>query len=386
MPARLAKRVALRENPYMFSNHPRDDDRDASNARPSTGRAAQIAPANRFETTRLVDDFEHLDDADESLAERRAPTEFFADDARSILRENDSPDIPFRYSINPYRGCEHGCAYCYARPGHETLGLNAGIDFETKILVKHNAAELLRRELTRPSWSGECIAISGVTDCYQPVERRLRLTRACLKVLHEARQPCGIVTKNALVTRDLDLLASMAAGRTVHVAISVTTLDQQLARTLEPRTSSPAARLSAIAELTAAGVSVRVMAAPIIPGLNDQELPAILKAARAAGAAAASYILLRLPLTVRPVFEDWLERNLPLKKPRIEALIRETRGGRMSDSKFGRRMRGEGAYAEQIQQTFDLFSRKLGLDGPLPPLDSSNFRPPRIAGQQQRLF
>ncbi len=359
---------------------------DTVNRRPAVGRAAQLAPANRFESTRLVDDFEHFDEADEPSSDRKSPTEFFSDDAKSILRENSSPDIPFRYSINPYRGCEHGCAYCYARPGHETLGFNAGIDFETKILVKHNAAELLRRELARPSWSGEWIALSGVTDCYQPVERRLRLTRACLEVLSEARQPCGIVTKNALVTRDLDLLAPMAAARTVHVAVSVTTLDPQLARSMEPRTSSPAARLSAIAELTAAGVPVRVMAAPIVPGLNDQELPAILKAARSAGAAAASYTLLRLPLTVRPVFEDWLARNVPLKKDRIEALIRDTRSGRMSDSKFGRRMRGEGEYAEQIHQTFDVFSRKLGLDGPLPTLDGSNFRPPRIAGEQQRLF
>ncbi|MEX2188403.1 MAG: PA0069 family radical SAM protein, partial [Pirellulales bacterium] len=316
----------------MSSDRPMPSDAEMANRRSAVGRAAQLAPANRFERTRLIDDFEQLDHAGEASDERRLPTEFFADDAKTIIRENNSPDIPFRYSINPYRGCEHGCAYCYARPGHETLGLNAGIDFETKILVKHNAAELLRRELSRPSWSAEWIAISGVTDCYQPVERRLQITRACLEVLAEARQPCGIVTKNALVTRDLDLLAAMAAAWTVQVAVSVTTLDPQLARSLEPRTSSPAARLAAIAELTAAGVPVRVMAAPIIPGLNDQELPAILKAARSAGAAAASYTLLRLPLTVRPVFEDWLARNAPLKKARIEALIRDTRSGRMSDS------------------------------------------------------
>jgi DNA repair photolyase len=360
------------------------------NARPTVGRGAQLAPANRFEATRLIDDFEQLDESDDALdgalAERRIPTVFLDDNSKTIIRENDSPDIAFRFSINPYRGCEHGCAYCYARPGHETLGMNAGIDFETKILVKRDAATLLRRELNRPAWPAEVISISGVTDCYQPVERKLRVTRSCLEVLAEARQPCGIVTKNALVTRDLDLLAPMAAMRTAHVAISITTLDRELARTLEPRTSNPAARLRAVKELSAAGVPVRVMVAPIIPGLNDQEIPAILQAAREAGASAASYVLLRLLLTVRPVFEDWLERNVPLARPRIEALIRESRGGRMNDSQFNRRMRGEGAYAEQINQTFKIFAKKHGLDGSLPELDGSHFVPPAIDGAQRRLF
>lgn len=357
-----------------------------NNARPAVGRGAPLAPPNRFESTRLVDDFEQLDDADEALDSRRVPTVYLDDNSKTIIRENDSPDIPFRFSINPYRGCEHGCAYCYARPGHETLGMNAGLDFETKILVKRNAAALLRQELNRPSWPAETIAISGVTDCYQPIERKLRLTRECLEVLAEARQPCGIVTKNALVTRDLDLLAPMAAARTAHVAISVTTLDHELARKLEPRTSNPAARLRAIEQLSAAGVPVRVMVAPIIPGLNDQEMPAILKAARDAGAGAASYVLLRLPYAVRPIFEDWLARHAPLARPRIEALIRESRGGRMNDGRFNSRMRGEGAYAEQINQTFKVFAKKYGLDGPLLPLDGANFRPPVLDGAQRRLF
>jgi DNA repair photolyase len=356
------------------------------NARPTIGRGAQLAPANRFESTRLVDDYEQLDESDDALDERRVPTVFLDDNSKTIIRENDSPDIAFRFSINPYRGCEHGCAYCYARPGHETLGMNAGIDFETKILVKRDAATLLRKELNRPSWPAEFIAISGVTDCYQPIERKLRLTRSCLEVLAEAHQPCGIVTKNALVTRDLDLLAPMAAEQTAQVAISITTLNHELARTLEPRTSNPAARLRAVKELSAAGVPVRVMVAPIIPGLNDQEIPAILQAARDAGASAASYVLLRLPLTVRPVFEDWLERNVPLARPRIEALIRESRGGRMNDSNFNSRMRGEGAYAEQINQTFKVFAKKYGLDGSLPKLDSSHFVPPAMKGAQRRLF
>jgi DNA repair photolyase len=363
-------------------------ERDTSpqNARPAVGRGAQVAPANRFEATRLVDDFEQLDETDDVLDDRRLATVFLDDDSKTIIRENDSPDISFRFSINPYRGCEHGCAYCYARPGHETLGMNAGIDFETKILVKRNAAALLRQELNRPSWPAETIAISGVTDCYQPIERKLRITRSCLEVLAEARQPCGVVTKNALITRDLDLLGPMAALRTFHAAISVTTLDHDLARVLEPRTSNPAARLKAIRELSAAGVPVRVMVAPIIPGLNDQEIPAILQAARDAGAGAASYVLLRLPYAVRPIFEDWLERNRPLAKPRVEALIRESRGGKMNDSRFNSRMRGQGAYAEQINQTFKVFAKKYGLDGPLPELHGPQFRPPAMDGAQRRMF
>lgn len=361
-------------------------DLTVQNARPAVGRGAQVAPANRFEATRLVDDFEQLDETDDVLDDRRLATVFLDDDSKTIIRENDSPDISFRFSINPYRGCEHGCAYCYARPGHETLGMNAGIDFETKILVKRNAAALLRQELNRPSWPAETIAISGVTDCYQPIERKLRITRSCLEVLAEARQPCGVVTKNALITRDLDLLGPMAALRTFHAAISVTTLDHDLARVLEPRTSNPAARLRAIRELTAAGVPVRVMVAPIIPGLNDQEIPAILQAARDAGAGAASYVLLRLPYAVRPIFEDWLARSRPLAKPRVEALIRESRGGKMNDSRFNSRMRGQGAYAEQINQTFKVFAKMYGLDGPLPELDRSQFRPPVMDGAQRRLF
>jgi DNA repair photolyase len=362
------------------------DSSSPQNARPAVGRGAPVAPANRFEATRLVDDFEQLDETDDALGERRIATVFLDDDSKTIIRENDSPDISFRFSINPYRGCEHGCAYCYARPGHETLGMNAGIDFETKVMVKRDAATLLRQELNRPSWPAETIAISGVTDCYQPIERKLRITRSCLEVLAEARQPCGIVTKNALITRDLDLLAPMAAMRTFHAAISVTTLDHELARSLEPRTSNPASRLRAIRELSAAGVPVRVMVAPIIPGLNDQEIPAILQAAREAGAGAASYVLLRLPYAVRPIFEDWLERNRPLARPRVEALIRESRGGKMNDSRFNSRMRGQGAYAEQINQTFKVFAKKLGLEGPLPALDGSNFRPPAMDGAQRRLF
>ena len=244
------------------------------------GRATNLAPPNRFEQTRQEADHEHLTGDDELLAaERSVPTVFLPDRAATLIRENDSPDIPFRYSLNPYRGCEHGCAYCYARPTHETLGLNAGLDFETKILVKHDAPQLLRRELNHRRWRCEPIMMSGVTDCYQPAERRYRLTRGILEVLLEARQPACIITKNALICRDIDVLAEMAKRNLVSTALSITTLDADLARTLEPRTATPAAKLRAVRDLADAGVPVRVMVAPIIPGLTDNEIPAILAAA-----------------------------------------------------------------------------------------------------------
>jgi DNA repair photolyase len=350
------------------------------------GRAAGVAPANRFERVRTEDDFEQLEGCDEVPDVRRLPTVFLPNESRRLITENDSPDVPFRYSINPYRGCEHGCAYCYARPGHETLGMNAGLDFETRILVKHDAPQLLRAELARDDWHGEMISISGVTDCYQPAERRFRLTRGCLEVMLEARQPVGIVTKNAVVLRDLDLLAPMAALNLAHVYVSVTTLDADLARTMEPRTATPQARLRAIRELAAAGVPVGAMVAPIIPGLNDQEIPAILESAKDAGAQTASYLLVRLPWAVRPIFEDWLKRSYPDKAERVLSLVRSTRDGRMNDYAWGSRMRGQGPYAQQIAETVRVFKQKLGLNRSLPPLDSSRFTPPQPASGQLRLF
>jgi DNA repair photolyase len=352
----------------------------------TVGRAAGVAPPNRFERVHAEEDLEHLAGTDDLPDVRRLPTLFLPNESRRLITENDSPDVPFRYSINPYRGCEHGCSYCYARPGHETLGMNAGLDFETRILVKHDAPELLRAELARDDWHGEMISISGVTDCYQPAERRFRLTRGCLEVMLEACQAVGIVTKNALVVRDLDLLAALAAENLAHVYVSVTTLDAELARTMEPRTATPEARLRAIRELSAAGVPVGVMAAPIIPGLNDQEIPAILEAARDAGAQTASYLLLRLPWAVRPIFEDWLKRSYPDRAERVLALIRSTRDGRMNDTAWGRRMRGQGPYAEQISQTVKVFKQKLGLNRSLPPLDTGKFTPPQPASGQLRLF
>lgn len=351
------------------------------------GRGSHINPANRFERVRLEDDWEQLDGDTEFLAESdRPPTQYLTDASRSIVSENDSPDVPFRYSVNPYRGCSHGCAYCYARPGHEYLGMNAGLDFETKILVKHDAAELLREFLARPSWRPEPITFSGVTDCYQPAERQFKLTRQCLEVAWEARQPIGIITKNALVVRDLDILVPMASANLVHVNLSLTTLDAELARTMEPRTSSPAARLRAIQALAEAGVPTRVMTAPIIPGLNDSEIPALLSAAAEAGAKGAGYVMLRLPLTVKPVFLEWLERALPDSRERIEGAIRSVRAGSMSMSKWGERMSGSGPRAEQIEQVFRAFKKKLRLDGQLPEYDCSQFRPPLPASGQLRLF
>lgn len=355
---------------------------------PAKGRGSHIRPPSRFESFHRVDDYEHIADDLEWLgAQMMNPaTQLIPDDSKSVVTQNDSPDLGFRYSVNPYRGCEHGCAYCYARPTHEFLGFNAGIDFETKVLYKPAAVEQFRRWLARPAWKPEPVCFSGVTDCYQPAERRLRLTRGCLQVALQAGQPVTIVTKNALILRDLDMLREMSERRIVHVAVSLTTLDEELARSMEPRTSTPWARLRAIVELSQAGVPTRAMIAPIIPGLNDSEIPRLLQAAAGAGAAGASYILLRLPLTVRPVFFEWLQRTRPASLKRIEGLIRSTRDGKLNDSRFGRRMRGAGTVAEQIKKTFRVFSRKYGLDAELPSLDTTNFRPPPEPSGQLRLF
>lgn len=352
-----------------------------------TGRGAVVAPVGRFERTHVEQDWEQLETTEaEYLQERRVPTEFLPDESQTIIAHNDSPDVGFSWSVNPYRGCEHGCAYCYARPTHEYLGLSGGIDFETKIYVKHRAAELLRQELAQPSWRGEPLAFSGVTDCYQPAERKFRLTRGCLEVASEAAQAVSIVTKNALITRDMDVLTEMARRRLVNVYISVTTLDAELARKLEPRTSAPAARLRTIETLTAAGVPVGVLVAPLIPGLNDGHAPGVLAAAGAAGAISAGYVLLRLPYSVRPVFEAWLDAYAPDARPRVEALVRATRRGKMNGSEFGTRMRGQGPYAEQISALFRVFRRKHGLDRRLPELDTSQFSPPLPTAGQLRLF
>lgn len=355
------------------------------------GRGSQVRPPNRFGGPTREDDFEHLEGDPEALAEhleglRGLPTEYIPDRSRSVVSENDSPDIPFRYSLNPYRGCQHGCSYCYARPTHEYLGFDAGLDFESKLLVKEDAPALLRAFLGRPGWVPEPIVLSGVTDPYQPGERRFRLTRGCLEVAAECRQPVSIITKNALVLRDLDLLAGMAGAGLVHVNLSVTTLDAGLGRSMEPRTSTSAARLRAVRALSEAGVPVRVLIAPVIPGLNDAEIPAILAAAKGAGARHAGYQLLRLPQNVAPVFLEWLDRERPGLRARVEGRIRGMRGGRLNVAEFGRRMGGEGEVARRIGDLFRLFAQKHGLDGGLPPHECSRFRRPGPEPGQMWLF
>jgi DNA repair photolyase len=352
-----------------------------------SGRGSHFNPINRFARIENVDDPEFLEhEATTGETRSPTPTEYFVDDARSVISENDSPDIPFRYSLNPYRGCSHGCSYCFARPTHEYLDLSAGLDFETKIFVKERAPELFRDWLARDRYEPETITISGVTDCYQPIERKLSLTRRCLEVALEARQPVTLVTKNALVTRDIDILKEMAAHRVVSVAVSVTTLDQSLVKVMEPRTSSPAAKLRAIEQLTAAGIPTHVLIAPVIPGLTDHEMPKILEAAKNAGARSAGYILLRLPITVEPVFLEWLERTQPDKRAKIESRIRSTRGGKLYEGEWGVRMKGRGEIAEQIRTTFKVFAKRHGLDKRFEPLDASQFRRPVTSSGQGWLF
>lgn len=351
------------------------------------GRGAQSQPANPYLSTQLELDLAACAEDEELLAQLQRPvTRYFEDTSQTIVTENDSPDIPYRYGVNPYRGCAHGCSYCYARPYHEYLGLSAGVDFESKIFVKLRAAELFREWLSRPKWQPEQIVFSGVTDCYQPAERQFELTRQCLAVAAECRQPIAMITKNALVTRDLDLLSELASHHAVSVAISITSLDQELTRVLEPRTSAPQARLRAVCELSAAGVPVHVMVAPIIPGLNDSEVPAILAAAAEAGAASASFTVLRLPTTLQHIFVEWLERFRPNHAPKVLTLIREMRDGRLNITKFGERMRGAGPYAEQIAMTFRAFAKKHGLDRKIPALNAADFRPPRSGARQGWLF
>jgi DNA repair photolyase len=351
------------------------------------GRGSQVDPPNRFGGPLHVLDLEHVEHDEEFLdGLRNRRTEYLPDRARSIVSENQSPDVGFRYSVNPYRGCSHGCSYCFARPSHEYLGLNAGLDFETKILVKHDAPELFRAFLSRAAWVPEPIALAPNTDAYQPGEKQFRLTRRLLEVAAEFRQPIALITKNALVLRDLDILGPMAAEGLVQANISITTLDAELARTMEPRTSTPAARLRAIRGLAEAGVPVRVLIAPVIPGLTDTEIPAILAAAREAGAKSAAYTMLRLPLTVAPVFLEWLNRCYPDRAARIEGRIRAVRGGRLNSPDFGERMSGDGEIARQIAALFQTFTARHGLDGRLPPLDSSRFRRPGPTRGQMWLF
>jgi len=347
---------------------------------PIHGRGASVDPANRFEKIDVEPDGDWLD-IGESSARR---TEYFRDSSKSILSTNDSPDVGFDASVNPYRGCEHGCVYCYARPTHEYLGFSAGLDFETKIMVKLDAAELLRRELSAKSWRPKTVALSGVTDCYQPVERKLKITRQCLHVLAEFRNPAGIVTKNHLVTRDVDVLSNLARHRAVAVFMSIATLDTDLMRKLEPRASTPARKLEAIRTLKDAGIPVGVIVAPVIPGLTDHELPSILAESARAGATFGAMTPLRLPGAVAPLFVTWLDQHYPGRRDKVLHRVLDLRGGKLNDSNFNTRMRGQGVFADQMRQMFHLGLRKAGLSDRSPVLSTVSFRVP--PGPQMTLW
>lgn len=349
-----------------------------SSSRAWKGRGARINPPPRHSAwSRSADEFG-------DWREEAAPQILCRiDRARSVISRNGSPDLPFTQSVNPYRGCEHGCVYCYARPTHAWHGLSPGLDFETRIFHKPDAAALLRNELARPGHEPTPIALGTNTDAWQPVERWLRLSREILGVLHETRHPVSIITKSALITRDLDLLAAMAKDRLVHVMLSLTTLDPELSRRLEPRAAAPQARLKAVTKLAEAGIPVGVMFAPVIPGLNDHEMEKTLAAARDAGAMAAEYTLLRLPNEVSNLFQDWLAHHAPGKASRIMTILYDMRGGRSNDPRFGVRMRGLGHFADLLAQRFELACRRLGLDRGLPALDGSRFTPGHHEGHEE---
>jgi len=342
------------------------------------GRGAPGNPAGRFERLAVVS--ERIDDDDERPPR---PTEIYRDTSKSILSYNDSPDVGMAVYLNAYRGCEHGCIYCYARPYHEYLGLSAGLDFETRIFVKENAPDLLRQELLAKSWTPQAIGFSGVTDPYQPVERRLKLTRGCLEVLAEFRNPVAIITKSHTVTRDIDLLGQLASHDAAMVMLSITTLNDDVAGVMEPRASRPQRRLDAVRTLAAAGIPVGVMVAPIVPGLTDHEVPAILKAAAEAGAVTAGRTVVRLPHGVKNLFSDWLAAHFPDRKEKVLNRVRAMRDGKLNDPNFGSRMSGEGPFAESIHQMFELHRRKLGLTRHVELSTQAFRRPP---GPQRSLF
>ncbi len=350
------------------------DQEDLRARRNTLGRGSSDLAKGRFERLEMVYEQEDA---------RQVKTEVFRDASRSVLSRNDSPDLGMGVSVNPYRGCEHGCIYCYARPTHEYLGYSAGLDFESKLFVKEDAPEQLRKALMAKSWQPQTIMFSGITDCYQPIERKLELTRRCLQVLAEFRNPVVIITKNHLVTRDIDILKEMTAFSGAQVVLSITTLDRELARHLEPRASTPANRLKAIRELREAGISVSVNMAPIIPGLTDNEIPALLKAAADAGALRAHYVMLRLPYGVKDLFANWLEEHYPLRAKKVLSHIRDVRGGKLYNAEFGERMTGSGVYAKHIAALFERYKREYGFNSPYPRLTTEHFRRPTA---QMRLF
>ena len=343
------------------------------------GRGAGINPPNRFADTSRCPE---IDESEEGIAP--LPTQLFVDNSKTIIVRNDSPDVGFSAGINPYRGCEHGCIYCYARPMHEYLGFSAGLDFESKIMVKENAPAQLHAELDDKKWHPQVIALSGATDAYQPVERRLQVTRRCLEVLCRFRNPVVIITKNFLVTRDIDLLSELARYHAATVVVSVTTLKPELARVMEPRASRPAKRLHAITLLAQAGIPVGVNISPVIPGLTDEEIPAIAQAAAAAGARFAGMQPVRLPYGVKDLFSQWLETHMPARKDKILNRIRAMRGQQLNDPRFGTRMQGEGIFAEQIKLLFSTACRQAGLARHAPALSCAHFMRPN--DKQMPLF
>ena len=346
-------------------------------APPVKGRGATFNPENRFrrEGREAFDDGWEIDE--EPLPPRK--TVVTIQKSRTIIARNDSPDIPFTQSINPYQGCEHGCIYCYARPSHAYLDLSPGLDFETKLFAKPNAVELLRAELSRPGYACDPIALGSNTDPYQPIEREWKITRSIIELLAECEHPFSIVTKSARVERDIDLIAPMAAKNMARVFVSVTTLDHELARTLEPRATAPRRRLQAVKALSDAGIPVGVLVAPVIPQLNDRDLEAILDAAAANGARHAGWILLRLPREVAPLFREWLDAHYPLRAAHVMSIIHDLRGGRDNDPRFGSRMRGSGEFASLIERRFALAVKRLGLNRERTPMDTTRFKAPRIA-------
>jgi DNA repair photolyase len=348
------------------------------------GRASRSNDSSRFDAFARAEFDDGWSDDDGEPA--RLDTTLTPEKARTIISRNDSPDIGFDRSINPYRGCEHGCIYCYARPSHAYLGLSPGLDFETKLFFKPDAAQLLERELAKRSYQPAYIQLGANTDPYQPVERRLQITREILKVLARYKHPVGITTKNALVIRDIDILAPMAAENLAVVSVSVTTLDRKLARAMEPRASTPDRRIEAIRQLNAAGVPAMIGFAPIIPGLNDHELEAVLARGAEAGAVKANFTVLRLPLEIKDLFREWLAAERPDRAARVMSLVRQMRGGRDYDPEWGKRMRGEGPVAELIAKRFRLATRKLGLDRRFPPLELALFQRPAADPNQLELF
>jgi DNA repair photolyase len=357
--------------------------RALTGSRKFKGRGTLSNPPGRFDLTKLapVDDGWYVEESPDTLATTLEP-----DRAREVITTNNSPDVGFEQSINPYRGCSHGCTYCFARPSHAYMGLSPGLDFETRLFYKADAARVLEEQLARPGYVCKPIMLGANTDPYQPDERRLKVTRSILEVLARTRHPVNVLTKSALVLRDADLLGELAHHKLAGVAVSVTTLDNELKRTMEPRTASPQARLRAIAELRAAGIPCGVMAAPMIPALNDHELEQILAEAAAAGAQWAGYVLLRLPYEIKDLFREWLTEHYPQRAEHVMSLIREMRGGRDNDPRFGTRMRGTGPYAQLLRERFRIACRRLGLNsGRDTPLDTSLFTAPTPPGAQLRL-